>query len=58
MRSTMTMPTVTEQHPALEPVGRDPFIATLERQAQPPWSTAAFGPPCGSPASPSPTSAA
>jgi hypothetical protein len=58
MQSTMTMPTVTEQHLALEPVGRDPFIATLDRQAQPPWSIAAFGPPCTSPGSPSPSSAA
>ena len=58
MASTMTMPTVTEQHRALEPVARDPFIATLDRQAQPPWSGAAFGPPWGSPASPPPTCAA
>jgi hypothetical protein len=30
MDRTMTIPTVTEQRPVLEPVGRDPFIATLE----------------------------
>jgi hypothetical protein len=33
MRRTMTIPTVTEQRPALEPVGPDPFIAALERPA-------------------------
>jgi hypothetical protein len=29
----MISPTVTEHRPALEPVGRDPFIAALERPA-------------------------
>jgi hypothetical protein len=33
MRRTMTIPTVTEQRLPLEPVARDPFIATLERPA-------------------------
>jgi hypothetical protein len=34
----MTIPTVTEQRLPLEPVAREPFIATLERPvpAQPP----------------------
>jgi hypothetical protein len=32
----MIIPTVTEQRLSLEPVARDPFIATLERPAPAP----------------------
>jgi hypothetical protein len=33
MKPTMTSPIVTEQQTKLEPVGRDTFIAALERPA-------------------------